>query len=305
MRPLDADPFPPSRDITRRALAPGISFFTFRHNAMETGKKSEPRSYLFVPGNRPERFSKALAAGADAVIIDLEDAVPPDDKHRARNLVFDALHKLTDVYVRINGADTTWFAEDVAAFATDRAVAGIVVPKAADADTLRTIASRSHDSLAILPLIESAAGFNALNAVANAPRVERLMFGTIDFQLDMGMMGDGEELSYFRSQMTLASRLAGLGTPVDGVTTALDDTHQIEQAAIRARRFGFGGKLCIHPKQIAPTHVAFTPTDDECAWARRVLQAAEASAGAATVVDGKMIDAPVIQRAHAILAALR
>ncbi|NKJ48541.1 CoA ester lyase [Burkholderia sp. SG-MS1] len=270
---------------------------------MQTSKKPEPRSYLFVPGNRPERFSKALLAGADAVIIDLEDAVPPDEKERARDAVLDALNELAGVYVRINGAETKWFADDIAACAMHQAVKGIVLPKAAGVDTLRAIASRSHEGLTILPLLESAEGFNALDTISAAPRVGRLMFGTIDFQLDMGMMGDGEELAYFRSQMTLASRLAGLGTPVDGVTTALDDAAQIEHAARRARRFGFGGKLCIHPKQIAPIHLAFTPTDDERAWASRVLQAAEASAGSATVVDGKMIDAPVIQRAQAILAA--
>jgi citrate lyase subunit beta / citryl-CoA lyase len=272
---------------------------------METSKKFAPRSYLFVPGNRPERFAKALAAGADAVIVDLEDAVPPDDKDSARANVLDALHEAARVYVRINGADTAWFADDVAALAGHRGVKGIVVPKAADIDALRSIASRSHDGLAILALLESAAAFKFLDAIATAPRVERLMFGTIDFQLDMGISGDGEELSFFRSQMTLASRLAGLASPVDGVTTTLDDVAEIEQAARRARRFGFGGKLCIHPKQIAPTHLAFMPSDDECNWARRVLQAAQASSGAATVVDGKMIDAPVIERAHVILGALR
>jgi citrate lyase subunit beta / citryl-CoA lyase len=272
---------------------------------MDTSKRFAPRSYLFVPGNRPERIPKALTAGADAVIVDLEDAVPPDHKDRARANVLDALHEPASVYIRINGADTAWFADDVAAFAAHRAVKGIVVPKAADLDALRSIASRAHDGLALLPLMESAAGFRSLDAMAAAPRVERLMFGTIDFQLDMGMVGDGEELSFFRSQMTLASRLAGLASPVDGVTTSLDDAADIERAARYARRFGFGGKLCIHPKQIAPTHLAFTPSDDECAWARRVLQAAQASSGAATVVDGKMIDAPVIERAQVILGALR
>ena len=164
---------------------------------------------------------------------------------------------------------------------------------------------RVHPDLAILPLLESAVGFRALDEIAAAPRVNRLLFGTIDFQVDTGITSDGEELSYFRSQMTLASRFAGIGTPVDGVTTSLDDARPIEEAARRARRFGFGGKLCIHPKQIFPTHMAFTPTSEEYKWARRVIDAAEASAGSATVVDGKMIDAPVIERAQVILGAAR
>jgi citrate lyase subunit beta/citryl-CoA lyase len=105
--------------------------------------------------------------------------------------------------------------------------------------------------------------------------------------------------------MTLASRLAGIETPVDGVTTSLDDARQIEKAARRTRRFGFGRKLCIHPKQIFPTHMAFTPTSEEYKWARRVIDAAEDSAESATVVDGKMIDAPVIGRAQVILGAAR
>jgi len=263
------------------------------------------RSYLFVPGNRPERFSKALAAGADAVIIDLEDAVAPAEKIRARDAVLDWLQEPAAVYLRINAADTPWFADDIGAFAAHPAIKGIVVPKAADAGILNLIATCAHDSLRILPLLESAAGFKSLDAIAAASRVERLMFGTIDFQVDTGISGDGEELSYFRSQMTLASRLAGIGSPVDGVTTTLDDPQQIELAARRARNFGFGGKLCIHPLQIKPTHRAFMPTEEETAWARRVLQAAQHSAGTVTTVDGKMIDAPVILRAHSILSGLR
>jgi citrate lyase subunit beta/citryl-CoA lyase len=272
---------------------------------MKQQTKPEARSYLFVPGNRPQRFSKALAAGADAVILDLEDAVGPHEKVQARNEVIQWLQGNAGVYVRINAADTRWFSEDVAALSRNKAVLGIVVPKATDAATLRFIGSNGHPDLVILPLLESALAFRALDEIAAAPRIDRLMFGTIDFQVDTGIVGDGEELSYFRSQMTLASRLAGIGTPVDGVTTALDDAGPIEEAARRARRFGFGGKLCIHPKQILPTHIAFTPTSEECEWSRRVVNAAEASAGSATVVDGKMIDAPVIERAKAILGAAR
>lgn len=260
-----------------------------------------PRTYLFVPGNRPERFQKAIDSGADAVILDLEDAVPADEKVRARESVCAWLGENKQAYVRINAADTPWFDADVAALVSLPSVSGIIVPKAANAAVLNAISAAGHAKLKLLPLIESAAGFGALDEIARARSVERLLFGTIDFQLDTGITEEGEELSYFRSQLTLASRLAGIAAPVDGVTTNFNDPQVIEAAARRARRFGFGAKLCIHPKQIAPIHAAFAPTAAEREWARRVLDAAESTGGAATAMDGMMVDLPVILRARAIL----
>jgi citrate lyase subunit beta / citryl-CoA lyase len=274
------------------------------HNATR-----EPRSWLFVPGNRPERFEKALAAGADAVIIDLEDAVSPPDKAGARDDVVRWLDatggNCPGVYVRINGGDTPWFTDDLAALANRPDVRGVVLPKAADTSVLAAIRAHARDGLPVIPLLESAAGFAAIHEIAAMPGVERLVFGTIDFQLDTGIEDDGEALSYFRSLMTFASRVAGIGRPVDGVTTAIDDAEAIEAAATRARRFGFGARLCIHPSQIAPTHRGFAPAEAERVWAQRVIEAAEASAGSATALDGKMIDAPVILRARRILSAAR
>ncbi|SFT50477.1 citrate lyase subunit beta / citryl-CoA lyase [Paraburkholderia aspalathi] len=183
-------------------------------------------------------------------------------------------------------------------------VAGLVVSKAEDAATLIAALTDAHDALGIVPLIETARAFAALDAIAGAPRVERLMFGTIDFQLDIGVEGNGDELLYFRSRLTLASRIAGIAAPVDGVTTVFDDVTVIEQEARRARRLGFRGKLCIHPKQIAAVHAAFAWRDDEVAQARRVVEAGEASGGAAVALDGKMIDTPVLIKAREILASL-
>ncbi|BET09982.1 HpcH/HpaI aldolase/citrate lyase family protein [Pandoraea sputorum] len=266
------------------------------------------RSWLFVPGNRPERFDKACASGADAVILDLEDAVPPADKLTARAQVVQWLMALSPatsipVYVRINAASTPWFAEDVAALAGLTQLGGLVVPKTEDAGTLARVAKSAAQSLQLVPLIETAQAFAVLGEIATAPRVDRLMFGTIDFQLDIGIEGDADELLYFRSQITLASRIAGIAAPVDGVTTVLDDPASIEAATRRARALGFRGKLCIHPRQVAPVHAAFAWRDDEIAWAERVVAAANASAGAAVALDGKMIDAPVIAKANEILAS--
>ncbi|PTE02005.1 HpcH/HpaI aldolase/citrate lyase family protein [Pandoraea apista] len=266
------------------------------------------RSWLFVPGNRPERFDKALASGADAVILDLEDAVPPAGKIEARDTVRRWLNTRdttgsAPVYVRINAAATPWFDADVAALAGLPQVSGFVVPKTEDAATLHRAAQDAGPALRLVPLIETAQAFAALTEIATAARVERLMFGTIDFQLDIGIEGDGDELLFFRSQLTLASRIAGIAGPVDGVTTSLDDAALIEASARRARALGFRGKLCIHPRQVGAVHAAFAWRDDEIAWAERVVEAARASGAAAVALDGKMIDAPVIAKANEILAS--
>ena len=255
------------------------------------------RSYLFVPGNRPERYAKALAAGADAVIIDLEDAVAPADKPAARDAVRAWLSPAHPVLVRINSADTAWFAAD-AELAGLPGVAGIVLPKAEQAEDIALL--RQKGAPAVLPLIETALGLHQALALARQPGVERLLFGSIDFSLDLGIHEGVEELQAFRSHLVLASRLAGILPPVDGVTTALDDGAQIQDDARRARRNGFGGKLCIHPKQLAHVHAAFAPTAEEVAWAERVLQAVENTDGAAVALDGKMIARPVLLKAQAI-----
>jgi citrate lyase subunit beta/citryl-CoA lyase len=257
-----------------------------------------PRSYLFVPGNRPERFSKACSAGADAVIIDLEDAVPAAEKGPARSDIAAWLSASQPVLIRINSADSQWFHDDLE-LCKMPGVAGIVLPKAERLDDILQVRSVG-DSIIVLPLIETARGFANAGELAHAPGVQRLLFGSIDFQLDLGINGDDEELLYFRSQLVLLSRLAGLQAPVDGVTTAIDDAGQLRAETLRARRLGFGGKLCIHPKQVGPVNQHFSPSEDEIAWAKRVLDAAAAANGAAVALDGKMIDRPVILKAQEI-----
>jgi len=262
-----------------------------------------PKSYLFVPGSRPERFAKACDSGADAVILDLEDAVAPAAKAQARDAVCTWLAEGGRAYVRINAAGTQWFDADVAALASSQGLIGLVVPKAESADALADVAAKLPESTVLLPLLESAVGFDNLRAIAHAPKVQRLLFGTLDFQVDMGIRGDGDELLYFRSRLTLASRVAGIAAPVDGVTASIDDGALIQAEATRARNFGFKAKLCIHPRQIASVHAAFSPTVDEVEWAKRVRAAVEVSDGAATTVDGKMVDLPVILKANEILEA--
>jgi citrate lyase subunit beta/citryl-CoA lyase len=255
-------------------------------------------SYLFVPADRPERFAKALASGAGAVIVDLEDAVAPAAKADARSALAAWLDgpAATPVVMRINAAGTLWFANDLR-LARHPAVAAVVVPKAEDAGLLATVAKP------LLPLVESAAGFDALREIAAEPGVRRLLFGSIDFQADLGIEGDDDALLLFRSQLVLVSRRDGLAAPVDGVTTAVDDEAAVTHDTLRARRLGFGAKLCIHPRQVAVVNRAFRPSDAEADWARRVLAAT--AAGGVVTVDGKMVDAPVLLRVRALPARLQ
>lgn len=257
-------------------------------------------SYLFVPGNRPERFVKAIASGADQVILDLEDAVPLSDKALAREAVRSALDPDNPVAVRINSADSAWFEADLALCGLP-GVAAVVLPKAANtADVARV---RAAGAPAVLALIESAEGIANAVQLALADGVMRLMFGSIDFSVDLGIEGEDRELDYFRSQLVLASRLGGIAPPVDGVTTAIDDAEILRAETLRGRRFGFGGKLCIHPKQLAVVHDTYLPTSEQVQWAIRVLDAAKAANGAAVAVDGKMVDRPVMVKAERLLQA--
>lgn len=258
------------------------------------------RSYLFVPGNRPERFAKACGAGADVVIIDLEDAVPAGEKSQARATVASWLSPDHPVHVRVNGAETEWFEDDLAAVLRP-GLAGVVLPKAEGQGQLAMLAGRLPAQVRIIPILETALGvWNALE-VASAPNVERLAFGSVDFQLDTNISGEGDELLYARSRLVLASRVAGILPPVDGVTTAIDDPDILATDVLRARRLGFGGKLCIHPKQVRAVNEGFLPAQHEIAWAKGVVEAAGLAGNGAIKLDGKMIDRPVIEQARRIL----
>ena len=258
------------------------------------------RSWLFVPGNRPERFDKACAAGADVVIVDLEDAVAPADKAQAREAVRTWLSASKAVVLRINAADTAWFEDDLAIVALP-GVMGVMLPKAEAAAPLAELHRRAPQAR-LVPLVETALGLWNAREVAGAPGVERIAFGSVDFQLDLGINGEGEELLLARSQLVLASRVAGRLPPIDGVTVALDDPDVLAEDVARARRLGFAGKLCIHPRQVAGVNAGFMPPPAEIAWAREVIRAADAAGGNAVRIDGKMIDRPIIERARGVLA---
>ncbi|NKQ53933.1 CoA ester lyase [Amycolatopsis sp. K13G38] len=246
---------------------------------------------LFVPGDRPERFDKAVASGADAVILDLEDAVAAGDKDSARAAVDAWLGAGNNAFVRINGADTPWFQADLDLVA--RHGCPVMLPKAEDPDVLGRIEAP------LIPLIETAAGIESAVAVCAARNVVRVAFGSVDLATQLGVVHTDElALGYARSRLVLASAAAGIAPPLEGVTTALGDPAVLEADVAHARRLGFGGKLCIHPRQVPLVRQGFAPTAEELEWARRVVGAGES----ASAVDGQMVDRPVVERARRLLA---
>lgn len=267
----------------------------------------EARSFLFVPGNRPERFEKAVRAGADAVILDLEDAVPAAEKDGAREAIrtqWPALAALgLPLLVRINADGSAAFDADVALLAALPGLAGVMLPKAESAASLQRLHERLPE-VALVPLIESAAGLDGVKAIAAAPGVLRLAVGHIDFMADLGLScnEDEAELLPLRFAVAMATRLASLAPAIDGVTVQTGDEDRLHSDTLRARRLGYGGKLCIHPRQPAGVHAAFAPGEQEVAWARRVVEADARAGGAAVQLDGRMVDAPVVLQARRTLA---
>ena len=263
-------------------------------------RATSARSYLFVPGDRPERFDRAWNTATDEVVIDLEDAVGPLAKADARHSIANWLDAAKPVLLRVNAADSPWFADDLR-LACHPGVAGVVFPKAESLppELMQTCVTKGQG---IVALIETALGLQRIADLASSPHVTRLAFGSIDFQVDLGIEGDDEELLFFRSQLVWQSRLAGLPAPIDGVTANFSDDDRLRSDAQRARRLGFGGKLCIHPCQLQTVSTAFMPDAAQRAWAARVLMAIDSAQGAAVALDGKMVDRPVWLQAMRIAA---
>jgi citrate lyase subunit beta / citryl-CoA lyase len=257
------------------------------------------RSFLFVPGDRPERFEKAAASGADAVIIDLEDAVAPAAKEAARHNAAEWLRAGRPALVRVNAVGAPGHEHDIAAL---RGLgAAVVVPKAESAEALAAV----HAALGgvdVVALVESVRGVRAVDSLASAAGVRRLALGNADLAAELGVdAGSHAALALVRSTLVLASAGAGLPAPVDGPTIAFDRPEVLEADLVHARELGFGGKLCIHPRQVAAANEALRPGEAELAWARRILEAAGSTDGV-VAVDGAMIDAPVVRRAEQIVA---
>jgi citrate lyase subunit beta/citryl-CoA lyase len=264
---------------------------------------SSAASFLFVPGDRPERFDKARDSGADCVILDLEDAVAPAAKAAARAAAHAWLAAGGTALVRVNGADTEWFADDLR-MVQGHEGAGILLPKA-EPEAVATVTREYGTARPLVPLVESVAGLFALRRMASMPGVVRVAFGSVDFALDSGIADARDALAAVRTQIVLESAYARVTAPIDGITVAIDDGQQAGIDAAAARHAGFGGKLCIHPRQVAAVNEAFAPTAAQLAWAREVIDAWSGSGGGAVALNGKMIDRPVVEAARRLLALMR
>ncbi|GAA2547670.1 HpcH/HpaI aldolase/citrate lyase family protein [Mycolicibacterium diernhoferi] len=258
------------------------------------------RSLLFVPGNRPGRFPKAMAAQPDIVILDLEDAVAADEKATAREHIAEWFAAGRPGMVRINAADTPWHEADLELIRRHRVP--VMLAKAESVEQIRHITDLAP-GVSIIPLIETAAAVAAVGKLCTVEGVVRLAFGSIDFANQIGVDPDDRDaLLLHRSMLVLGSAAAGLPAPIDGVTTSLTDSDAVTGDFTYARRLGMGAKLCIHPAQVAAVHAAATTTEADVQWAQKVIRSFDAANGSAAAVDGQMIDVPVVERARHILA---
>ena len=287
------------------------------------------RTFLFAPGNHGRRVEKALTLGADAVILDLEDAVAIAEKVATRKTVVDVLSapRRCKGYIRVNAIGTRWCMGDLMAVVRP-GVDGIVLPKVESAADLRTIdwmitnlereRGLPMGGIDLMPIIETAAGFSRLDRILAARslkdypgpwRVKRISFGAGDFTNDVGMTWTpGEqELGDLRIRMIVASRAAGLEPPIDTVWIHLQEADALRESVLRSLRMGFQGRLCIHPDQVRVVNAIFTPSAEDAARAQRVVDAfkqAEADGLAAIQVDGVFVDYPIVYRAQRLLATL-
>lgn len=271
------------------------------------------RSFLFVPADRPDRYAKAIATGADAIIIDLEDAVAADAKQQALEAVTSWLAgqgpgesqgqgpaAATQVVVRINGTGSPWHAAEVEALRGTRAA--VMVPKAEEPSALAELSTRLPGT-SILALVETPTGVLEAPDLAATEGVVRLALGNVDLATTLGVEPTSREaLALARSSLVYASAAAGIAPPIDGVTTSLRDAEAVEDDLAHGRGMGLAAKLCIHPSQVEPVNAAFRPAEEDIAWAERIL--AVPDDGVATL-DGEMIDRPVRLRAQAIRARAR
>ncbi|MEV0842241.1 CoA ester lyase [Actinocatenispora sera] len=262
-----------------------------------------PRTHLYVPGDRPDRFDKAVAAGADALILDLEDAVAPDGKQRALAAVTSWLDSRGDVsgpqlWVRVNRGALN----EVETLARYQALDGLCLPKvesAAEVEAVHAIAP----GMRLAPLIESAVGVTRLSAIASAPGVVWLHLGELDLAADLAVtVATGDELDAVRAMVVVASRAAGLAAPPAPVSPELADLDRFAASTLRLHNLGFAGRACIHPRQVEVVRRLSSAQAIDTAWARRVLAQARTHNGAAFVFEGAMVDEAVVRRARNIVA---
>ena len=280
------------------------------------------RSFLFTPGNHPRKVAKVFNASADAVILDLEDAVAIAEKVATRATVKAAMQQPRTClgYIRVNSLDTGYCEKDIRAVVGPW-LDGIVIPKVESAATLQTVdelignaeraAGMPVGSLDLMPIIETARGVEYATEIASAvPRVKRLSFGGGDYTLDLDYIWSADEdvLNYARARISHATRVANIDPPIDTVVLQISDDERFCASAERGKKFGFAGKLCIHPSQVPLCNATFTPNAEEIAHAQAVVaafEAAETDGSASIQLDGYFIDYPIVYKSQRIIALAR
>jgi citrate lyase subunit beta/citryl-CoA lyase len=257
-----------------------------------------PISPLFVPADRPDRFEKAAASGADAIVVDLEDAVAPAHKDTARRNL-QALGKIkTPTFVRINPEATEWYEADLEALGAF-GMHNILLPKVEEARSVDQVEAVLGELATVIATIETARGVMNAREIAQHRSVRQLAFGTADYALDLGIAPNPDAMSIALSLLVIVSRAEDLPGPLDGPTFDLSDSGTLAADVERAVRLGAGGKLCIHPAQIETVRRLFAPGPEEIAWARKIVEAGGGSG--ATRAGGQFADRPIVERARLIL----
>ena len=265
-------------------------------------KIAEARTLLFVPGNRPERFQKALDSKPDMIVLDLEDAVGVGDKDVARHNITAWLDAGGPGLIRINDVETPWFESDMRML--EGRECGLMVPKVTCPEQITEVLARMSAAACALPLLEVAAGILEARRICAAPGVVRAVFGNADLGRELGVdHADRSAMYHARCEVVLASVAAGIASPIDGVTTAVHDHDLVFADAEHAARIGFTRKLCLHPRQVKLVEEAFAPSEEDVRWARAVLGVS--SDGSGTALRGEVVGKPIVDRARRLLRYAR
>lgn len=262
------------------------------------------RSFLFVPGNRSDRFDKALSTCADYIILDLEDAISPKEKAKARDLIDNWFNKqnrvINELLIRVNGIDTSWYDDDIRLIKS-LPIKGLVIPKVEKSEVINSASDALGEDKILVALLETVTGIINIRELASHKKISCIAFGGADFRVDSGIEGDERELDYIRTKIVLESQYAGLYRPIYSVTEDINNQARLESDVVTAKQFGFGGKLCIHPDQIDIVNKGFMPNASDIAWANNVISKINLAGNDAVAIDGKLIDKPIIERAKHIL----
>ena len=266
-----------------------------------------PLTWLYVPGDRPPIVAKALAAGADVVVIDLEDAVAPDRKDYARAATAELLSASrpgVPVHVRVNALDSPWAADDLRALTPLTGVSGLRLPKVTSAEEVVAVAENT-DGLPLFALLETALGIERAFSIATAhPALHGIALGEADLRADLGVREDSG-LDWSRSRVIVAARAAGLAPPPQSVHPDIRDPEGLAASCARGRTLGFLGRAAIHPRQLPVIEQAYLPTIQEIEEAETIIKAAAEEAGAQALQNGGFIDAAVVTAAQRTLSLAR